>query len=425
MSLNVDYSNPDYAHNDILDNRAAYGSVTDRDGERLYGLLVEERPAFNGLIGVLNEDTLDKPTRYVAVNYQDQLLPKDNYSLWTGIEKSTAQVTLTISAPLQEAMYQYLTSHGARGTITAYDYQTGDLLCLVSTPGDYWSNAENAQASSYVNKCLYTTTPGSTMKLVTLYLAVCQGIDVSQLTFTCQGSYTLQADSGVVTCTGTHGAINGVTALGQSCNCWFAQLVEQLDLDQAKATLKEMGFEINHSGSTSLGRLPRSCSQLTIDNKPVFSTVWNLIGQDSALVSPLDMVTLAGLYASGGTALQPRLTAEEPAESYEYGQAHGEEFETLRTLWRQAYTENYNLAGYSSLISAAKTGTCDKLGTEANRTQKLLCGYSEELHVAFYVVLENYREGDSVLDIQAVDAANELMNQIQVLHLTVPQGTEQ
>ncbi len=423
LSLNINYDTTDYAHNVILDNRAVYGTITARDGELLYGpMKVEESPAFNGLIGMINEDTVGKATYYVANNYENVLLPEVCYSLWNGIRRTKPQVELTISYALQEAMYQYMTEHGIRGSVTAYDYLTGDLLCMASTPGDLWRNAATAQESSYINKCLYNTTPGSTMKLVTIYLAECQGIDVTQLRFTCQGQYTLQADGGLVTCTGTHGSIDGITALGQSCNCWFAQLVERLNLEQAQENLKEMGFLINESGSTKLGQLPRDCSRLTLEEAPGFHTVWNLIGQDDALVSPLDMVTLAAMYATEGTGVLPRLLTGDQAVSCGYGLAHREVFSALHEIWTRAFQENYHLDQYSSVISVTKTGTCDKLGAEANRTQKLLCGYSQELHIAFYIVLENYEDGSSTLDVQASDAANQLMKEIQTLNLAVPQG---
>ncbi len=423
LSLNIDYDTTDYEHNVILDDRVAFGSITARDGEILYGPLnALESPAFNGLIGMIYEDAADQTNRYVASNYQDVLLPENNYSVLTGIKRANPQVEMTISYPLQEEMYQYLTEHGVKGSITAYDYLSGDLLCMVSTPGDLWANADTAQESSYINKCLYNTTPGSTMKLVTLYLAECQGIDVTQLNFTCEGQYTLKADSGVITCTGNHGQIDGVTALGQSCNCWFAQLVEILDLEQAKETLAEMGFLVNESGTTLLGQVPRSCTSLTLDDVANFSTVWNLMGQDSALVSPLDMVTLAAMYATGGTAVQPRLLTTDSAVNCGYGLAHPEVFTQLHQIWMAAFAENYELSNYSQVISATKTGTCDKLGSEENRTQKLLCGYSEELHVAFYIVLENYQDGGSILDIRTLEVANRLMSEIQALNLTAPSG---
>lgn len=70
---------------------------------------------------------------------------------------------------------------------------------------------------------------------------------------------------------------------------------------------------------------------------------------------------------------------------------------------------------YSGAIIAAKTGTADELGADGERTQKLLCGCSEELHVAFYIVIENAQTGDDALEVTTAEVANRLMELLSAL----------
>lgn len=306
ISTTVDITAQDYNANTRPDRYSVYGSISTSDGVALFGPTVDQSrlsPAFASLIGLVGEDNSAR-TRYVAANYLDQLLPDIDYSPLTGIPAgAAAELTLTISSAVQEGMYTWLTERGVQGCVFAYDYVGGDILCMASTPGAHWRDTA-ALEGSYLNKILYNTTPGSTMKLVTLLLLLQQGFDPAELTFSCQGSYTLRADGEAVRCTGMHGTLDGANALGRSCNCWFAQAIEQLAPAQAAADLKEMGCQVNGNELSTLGAIPRSSTCVTLGTAWDFDSVWSLIGQGATLVSPIDMAVLAaglwGLLPGGG-----------------------------------------------------------------------------------------------------------------------------
>ena len=417
ISTTVDITAQDYNANTRPDRYSVYGSISTSDGVALFGPTVDQSglsPAFASLIGLVGEDNSAR-TRYVAANYLDQLLPDIDYSPLTGIPAGAApELTLTISSAVQEGMYTWLTERGVQGCVFAYDYVGGDILCMASTPGAHWRDTA-ALEGSYLNKNLYNTTPGSTMKLVTLLLLLQQGFDPAELTFSCQGSYTLRADGEAVRCTGMHGTLDGANALGRSCNCWFAQAIEQLDPAQAAADLKEMGCQVNGNELSTLGAIPRSSTCVTLGTAWDFDSVWSLIGQGATLVSPIDMAVLAGQCAAGGGAALPRLLAGQETELSRFGQSHPELFQRLGALWRQAYGDCYPVEDYSGAITAAKTGTADELGAEGERTQKLLCGCSQELHTAFYVVIENAQTGDDALEVTTAEVANRLMELLSAL----------
>ena len=306
ISTTVDITAQDYNANTRPDRYSVYGSISTSDGVALFGPTVDQSglsPAFASLIGLVGEDNSAR-TRYVAANYLDQLLPDIDYSPLTGIPAgAAAELTLTISSAVQEGMYTWLTERGVQGCVFAYDYVGGDILCMASTPGAHWRDTA-ALEGSYLDKNLYNTTPGSTMKLVTLLLLLLQGFDPAELTFSCLGSYTLRADGEAVRCTGMHGTLDGANALGRSCNCWFAQAIEQLAPAQAAADLKEMGCQVNGNELSTLGAIPRSSTCVTLGTAWDFDSVWSLIGQGATLVSPIDMAVLAaglwGLLPGGG-----------------------------------------------------------------------------------------------------------------------------
>ena len=413
LSTAIDFESADYSKNTVPDRSSIYGSISTKDRVLLFDSATtacDLPPTYASLIGMSSPEA----TRYVADNYQDQLFSASYSPLRGFIPDDNAALTLTISGQLQETMYTYLTESGVKGSLFAYNYDTGDIYCMVSTPGASFSDTA-AEEGSWINKCLYNTTPGSTMKLVTFYLLEQQGLHPEDLTFTCNGSYTLKYGGEAVNCTGVHGSIDGVTALGKSCNCFFAQAIECLDPVQAARDLISLGFFVNESGSASLGQLSRSGSTVNLSDAWDFSSVFSLIGQDATLVSPIDMAEIAAQYATGGKAAAPRLMLNDAQTAVVFSPNQEETFSALDRLWRSAYSEHYGSA-YSDLITAAKTGTCDELGSD-NRTQKLLCGYSEPLHTAFYIVIENAVTADGKLAVSTADIANMLLQQIQSIGL--------
>ena len=62
-------------------------------------------------------------------SFQKQLI---GYSLLTGTAGGGGRVYLTLDSRLQTAAYEAL--NGAKGTIGVYNYQTGEILCMVSSP---------------------------------------------------------------------------------------------------------------------------------------------------------------------------------------------------------------------------------------------------------------------------------------------------
>lgn len=393
LSRDIDLDSTDYDNNYEERPISVFGRLRTADDYPLLDVVTNNTadPAFYGLVGPVSSIDMDG-TNYVLSAYRAQLFPQIHWTPISGIAPTDATVTLTISRSLQEAVYDKMEALRIDGCVAAYDYRTGDILATVSTPGYCGTDLPG----SHINKCLYATTPGSTQKLLTLVLLEAQGIDTAALTLTCTGSYDLQNDQPSIDCTGVHGTINGRTAIGVSCNCWFAQAIRLLDLPTAKETLRDLGISSTGACGETLpiGLLHADVSSVQLGDRWDFSSIWNLIGQDAALSSPFQMCMLSAAMASSATgdpAVMPRLTTEETPQPIPYPDQYGDALRRAWSTWTDGFDACYSPDLYGPYCTAAKTGTAAGLG-DGTETHKLLAAVSQELGVALYIVNENYND---------------------------------
>ena len=390
LSSKIDIEEEDYENNVVEKKaRSLYGRLLTSDGEVLVDLTHSNTntPALGSLLGTLNAiDVSD--TRYFLNNYKQSLFPNVSWNPVSGFTSPDGTVTLTIDSRAQNSIYQKMVDLGIYGSVTLYDFKTGEIKALCSTPGLGEKNeAGEAVEGSFINKCLYRTSPGSTMKIVTLFVAEAQGIDVANTVFRCEGGYRL-ADGTTVRCTGWHGSLDGITAVGRSCNCYFAQLAGMLDIAKTCEILQDIGFSMNGEGPNTfyVGNIPVDTSTATFTDHNFVST-WNMIGQTSVLISPIQIAVLAGNYATGGQAVLPRLTTSEPVVKSTYGEKYAVAFQKAFAVWEAGYEQCYAKRDYGQRVVAAKTGTSDKLG-DNKETHKLLLAVIDDY--AVYIVIENY-----------------------------------
>ena len=368
------------------------GSVTTADGQTLFDAADaygREDAAITGLLGNMESLHYDK-TQYILPNYADHLLPDLRYNAVTGVvgAEVPGQLTLNLRWDLQQKMHQALDDCGETGSVAAYNYTTGEVLCLATNPG--WQETdENGEFvdGAFLNRNLGVVTPASTMKLVTMFLLMEQGFVPGELWFTCDSTHDL-CDGNTVRCHGWHGSLNGVKALGVSCNCWFAQAIEGLDVQRAAAVLRDLGWCVNGEGggSAALGRLSLYDCTVTLHERWDFPSVWTLIGLDAGLVSPVWMMEFVGALAAGDAAVQPRLMRHELTEATPYAAAYAGELAAVSALWDDAYEGWYASDGaWHEDITCAKTGTVDQQVGDTGH-DKRLAGYSEKYGVAFYIV---------------------------------------
>lgn len=385
-----------------------YGEIVTSDGKTVYSPLISSQgKAYTNLIGAIGLDS----NRYVASNYRDSLF--STYNWFTGLKDSAPDpLMLTIDSSLQENLTDYLESKGVDGSVICTDLHTGEIRCMVSTPA-----AENLtdyeREGGLMNTNLYVTVPGSTMKIVTCLLLEMEGIDIESLTFTCSGEFQLP-DGNTVTCEKAHGESISITdAIGDSCNCFFAQAIGQMDWNQVHADFERLGFAVNTPEEVEcmIGNLVYRCSEAVISGHDDFNSTFGLIGQGETLVSPLQMTYLTALIATGGDAVPPYLVyGENGMENISLTEEEKALFVKVKDIWEQAYDRYYRVHGiYPEELRAAKTGTA-QIGGQCMK--KLLMGYSDSY--VFYIVINNYIDAEGVkLGTQPVDIAGYLMDELK------------
>lgn len=409
LSTVIDPTKAPYENVIASQQYSTLGTVTTADGLLLYapGDSTELAPlAFYNLVG---EPSITAD-HYISSTYEDLCRP-ERWSPWTGLKGSHPSLTLTVSSKIQETLFAEMSDHGITGICFAYDILTGEVLTQVSTPGST-PETENPPMGSLINQCLSDISPGSILKPLTLLLAARQDIDITSLSYSCTSSYILP-DGNPINCTGYHGVQNSIQALGTSCNCFFAQLIETMDLVQAAADLRELGFSVNGepvcrtllAGSNDpIDLLGRGSSSITLHQIHDFSTVWSLVGETSPTVSPIEFTWLIGSIAAGKPVPFPHLSADtqaSPLPLFPEKTKKDTALETVSFLWHEAYETHYG-DEYHPRITVAKTGT-----TEDNKgnLSKRLVGLIDD-RVAFFITIENYRTGTSQLNVLPVHIAN-------------------
>lgn len=409
------FSANDHAFTDGL---LSSGQVLDRNGVMLYDATTQ---TYNEDIAVRKAtlhavgDEWGNISTSALSHFREHLV---GFNPITGTSGNGHKLYLTIDAALNEAAYESL--DGRKGVVAVYNYVSGDILCMVSTPAydpaDPPEIADDDEQYSgvYLNRFLSGLyTPGSIFKIVTTAAALENLPDVQQRTFTCTGRATIGGD--VITCPYAHGTMDFEEALASSCNCVFAQLAVELGGQTMQRYAREAGLLSEHdvSGITT------ESGFYEIGNENQLG--WSGIGQYHDLVNPCAMIMLMGSIASGGQAQQPHLIAKETSmsglsliDAEKSGSADviwsSDTCTTLRSMMRSNVLLNYGQEQFGDLAVCAKSGTAEVESGEAPHAW--FTGFIDDpAHpYAFVVLVENGGSGASTAGSIAAAILQETVN---------------
>lgn len=397
-----------YGNQHVYTNgRIASGSIQDRNGTTLFdcaeGQYSDDKTTRISTLHAIGDKQGNINTGAKNL-FADQLV---GFSLITGTSRTGNTIKLTLDANLNNAAYQAMA--GRKGVAALYNYETGEVLCMLSTPSfDPADDAEAAKVAAgdsnydgaYLNRFLSGTyTPGSTFKLVTAAAALETLHNEDSFSYTCTGSLTLNGEK--ITCPSVHGTQDFATALANSCNGAFATLATQVGGKTLEKYAKEAGLtsKVNVNGlNTAAG----SFTAGTSDN----DVGWSGVGQYKDLVNPCAELTLMGCIAQGGSAATPRLlksvtsskglpVAHVTTETSKIGWK-AVTCDKIRTLMHNNVTSNYSKnLDFGGLNVCAKSGTAE-VGT--SKPHAWFVGFVEDsaYPYAFVVVVENGGWGSSV-----------------------------
>ena len=396
---------------DINDKRLAYSENSIRE----YNENETTRRALMHMIG----DEKGNISTGLQVVYRNQLVGwnflSGNYSFGDKIGNT---IKTTVDADVARAAYSAL--DGRRGTVGIMNYETGDLICMVSSTSFDPSNPPDVEANPekyegvYINRLLSATyTPGSIFKLVTAEAALNEISDIASRTFNCQGSVIIEGST--VNCMGRHGNQNIEEALVNSCNVAFSEMA--LEVGAAKMT--EYAEKAGLNSELSLGRIDVMPGSFDLKKSGDIDIAWAGVGQYKTLINPLSYLQFVASIANDGKPVSPniidsiktpggipaRINIDLPkTKSMDAGTAS-----TLKGFMRSCVVENYGEGGLSGYNMCAKTGTAE-VG-EGQTPHSWFCGFldNKSAPYAFIVLVENGGEGHSAAMSVATRALSEII----------------
>lgn len=388
--------------------RLTSGVLYDRDGELLYDCGTQEyaeswrtRVSTLHLVGDVQGNIATGAKKL----FSRQLV---SYNPVTGLSNAGNKVYLSVDADLNATAYGAL--DGRSGTVAVYNYKTGEILCMVSTPSydpiddgevEAVANGASGYAGAYMNRFISSTyTPGSTFKVITTAAAIeSLGSKLADFSFECDGSYEINGEQ--VTCPSAHGVLNFEGALAHSCNGAYACLALELGGD----TLQEYAEKAGLLDSISISGYDTAVGKFDVAAPGSLNLGWSGVGQYHDLVCPANMLSLMGCIANGGTAAAPRLLHRVTTQSgLPTGQVHSSNVsigwssstcETLREMMRNNVTSVYGQGKFGDLPVCAKSGTAE-VGSSVDPHAWFVGFIDDDTHpYAFVVIVENGGWGSS------------------------------
>ena len=320
------------------------------------------------------------------------------YNLLTGTYSITGRgndVTLTIDADICRAAYEALA--GRDGLVGVYNYETGEIVCMVSSPGFDPANPPQVSADDtsglYINKFLSANLiPGSIFKLVTSAAAIENLQDLDSWSYTCSGVSYINGEK--VTCSGrtAHGTVDFESALAKSCNCAFADLAQRIGPTLMSEYVDKLGL----TSSYDIDGIETAKGAFDFPDNAPLNLAWAGIGQYNDELNPCSMMVYMGAIARGGTSVVPKLLHSSLSAAEETDQMIDESTaEKLTSMMKNNVVSNYGESNFPGLDIYAKSGTGEVYGKQPNAW---FAGFikNENNPYAFIVCVENGGYGSSV-----------------------------
>lgn len=385
--------------NDIKKFAGVYGTITDRFELPIF----EDNEASNYAIfgNLIGDGNLIYNS--LVYRYAEELAPgpANCFTGYRSVEENPRIMKTTLLS--EESQKEIAALFGDRkGCCFSYNYETGEIYTALSFPAYDPEMADKA----YINRCfdsLYI--PGSTMKVVTTIVAIDQGVDLDEITYECTGSMTLSGGDELY-CAGVHGYVDFAGAIGKSCNCYFAKVANELNIDEALATLEELGFRVNKDGTEKVDTtdFAKMVSSVNMTNTTSFKNVWGFVGQGDSQVNPVDMAMIAGAIANNGKTARPYMVESiynQDKDKFVY-EADSEKPVELMSMviskkvaeyWKAGVDRHYYTdQGLSEKVTYAKTGTAEIETPDGEIRNRSLIGIIEGSKTAFYIVVEDFGE---------------------------------
>lgn len=389
------------------------GMVYDRNGGVLFdgtGKGQYEDNFFADVGNLIGDNKGQMTNTLVAQN----LKKLNNYSFSSGtVDDGKAAIYTTLDHNANRAVYN---AYGfQKGCAVAYNYKTGEILVCTSLPSidvtKGYDGIEYFESGTLISKNMYRTVPGSTQKVSTVISALeIMGADrLFSKVYNCSAHYT-NLNGDVIDCHNWsgHGDQNIQQALENSCNPFFAQLIENdedLPLEDIIKQYRKMGYAVNEDEDEYIDIDGIQCEKAstTLMDSHEFRTQWGCIGQGDTMVSPVQLMMWQSAIANGtGKMTMPHLIDHVTDVDGDITETAETEFskqifsaDTANTVRQMLLTNGanhyvYSISGYTVGV---KSGTAQV--DEGAKENSLLVGFVDDPNkpVAFCILIEDKNSG--------------------------------
>ncbi len=386
-----------YGNQGIYDNGVLRGvKIYDRngillaessDGQMLYNDDAGIRLATIHSVGDVNENI---GTSAYSL-YKDKLI---GYNMLSGTYRAFGEnVYLTLDANLCKRAYELISPYEA-GSVGIYNYQTGEVVCMVSSPSiDPFESDELISEGAYINRFLSSTvTPGSVFKTVTAACAVESGIPIEEFSYDCSGTRDVNGEE--LNCFSIHGSVDMNGAMASSCNGAFSVITESIGADKLEQFVSKVGLTkaYKFDGITTA----RGDFEFPKDDEQRINLDWAGIGQYHDQMNPCSMMIFMGAVANGGNAAIPTVLTDGYGKLVRPSEMTGkilsdEASNRLSEMMKEAVVDSYGEYNFPGLDIYAKSGTAEVEGKLPNAC---FVGFikNEGSPYAFVICLENAGE---------------------------------
>jgi penicillin-binding protein 2 len=231
---------------------------------------------------------------------------------------------LTIDLDLQAVAE--LTLENRRGAVVALDPRTGEVLAMVSRPAfdpnlfagrirsKDWKDLVDNPAHPLMNRAIQAQqAPGSTFKPIMLLAGLETGAIDDNFHISCPGGATFYGH--FYKCWGKHGTLGLHEGLVHSCDTFFYNVGNRMDIDDIAHYAEMVGY--GHKTGIDLpheaeGVVPSRRWKIRTLREKWFAgeNISVAIGQGATTVTPLQMASAIGGIAIGGMWFQPHMISE-------------------------------------------------------------------------------------------------------------------
>lgn len=231
-------------------------------------------------------------------------------------------IKTTIDVNIQQKIYEQFKED--KGASVAINYNTGEVLALVSTPSydanditlgvtdEEWQELQNDENKPMYNRYLASYVPGSSLKPVIAAIGLKYNSFTADDDFGKSGTKWQNSDSWgnlyVTTLETYSGPANLRNALVYSDNIYFAKAALKIGKNNLQQGLNDFGFneKISFVQDISKSTYGAMDSESAIANSGY--------GQDQLLVNPIHLAMIYSSFANGGNMVMPIIEYEETDE---------------------------------------------------------------------------------------------------------------